>query len=269
MTGSTVLITGAASGIGLHLTQAFLRRGYRVCATDVNDVALRECAARPGWSTERVFTAVLDVRDLSAFEQVVAQVVAKWGRLDIMLNNAGYLLPGYLLETEAAAIDRHLDINTKGVIHGTWAAARQMQRQGAGQIINIASLAGVAPVSGLSLYVASKFAVRGFSLAVAQELKPLGIDLSVVCPDAVQTPMFDLQRDYEAAALTYSTLKPLTVEAIEAALFDEVIPNKPMELLLPTSRGVMAKAANLFPEAVSRLEPLLRRRGRQHQAKRR
>src|SRR5205085_5137897 len=133
-----------------------------------------------------------------------ALCVTTYGRVDVLMNVAGYLLPGYIHETSADQIERHMDINAKGLMLGTQAAARVMVRQGQGHIINIASMAALAPVPGLCCYSASKYAVRAFSLAVAQELRPHGVYVTAVCPDAVQTPMLDLQVDYQEAAMTFS-----------------------------------------------------------------
>ena len=122
-----------------------------------------------------------------------------------LINCAGVIRPGFLADYAISDIDYHLDINTKGTILGTTIIGREMKFQEFGHIINVSSLAGLAPVSGLSLYVASKFAVRGFSLAVASELREFGIDVSVICPDLVNTPMLDLQLNYpEEAKLTFS-----------------------------------------------------------------
>jgi 3-oxoacyl-[acyl-carrier protein] reductase len=116
-------------------------------------------------------------------------------------------------------------------------------------------------VPGVCLYSASKFAVRGFSLATAQELKPHNVFVSVVLPDAVQTPMLDLQVDFHEAALTFSGAKALTVQDIENVLVNEVLPNKPLEVALPFARGAVARLADLMPGVASRLIPLLSKKG--------
>ena len=162
-----------------------------------------------------------------------------------------------------------LDVNSKGVIFGTQAAVRVMLEQGHGHIINIASLAGVAPVPGLALYSASKFAVRGYTLAAAFELREKNIKVTAICPDAVQTPMLDQQVNREEAAMTFSgSASPLTVEDIARAVFERALPKAPLEITLPLLRGLMAKFGSAFPGSSFAMLNWLRSRGRQRQAQR-
>jgi NAD(P)-dependent dehydrogenase (short-subunit alcohol dehydrogenase family) len=264
--GRSVLVTGAASGIGQHLARELLTRGARVCAADINGAALETLR---GVADERLLVATLDVRDAGQWRALVERIAAQWGRLDVLMNVAGVIRPGYIEAFSEADVHLQLDINSKGVIFGTQAATRQMLAQGSGQIINIASLAGIAPVAGLSLYSASKFAVRGFSLAAAFELRARGIQVTVICPDAVQTPMLDQQVDLEEAALTFSgSARALSVEDIGRAVFNEALPRAPLEITLPGLRGGMAKFASAFPRASLVLVDWLRERGRRQQRKR-
>ena len=136
-----------------------------------------------------------------------------------------------------------------------------------GHIVNIGSLASLAPVPGLSLYSASKFAVRGFTLAAATELERDGIAVSLVMPDAVQTPMLDLQVAYEEAALTFSGDRTLTVEDIERTILDDVLVHRPLEVTVPAGRGFLARVANSAPALSRRLAPALAKRGKAKQAR--
>jgi len=113
-------------------------------------------------------------------------------------------------------------------------------------------LAALAPVPGLALYSASKFAVRGYSLVAGMELAEHGIAVTTICPDAVQTPMLDQQKDKEQAALTFSGARALIVQEVVDAILDNALKNKPLEIILPTMRGVIAKAANAFPTIAAR-----------------
>jgi 3-oxoacyl-[acyl-carrier protein] reductase len=260
----TFFVTGAASGIGRHLAGELLKRGARVLATDLNRDGLDELRQASGMG-ESLWTQTQDVRDAVQWQQLMTDLAARWGRVDVLMNVAGVIRPGWAQEGTAKDVDFHLDINAKGVIHGTHAAARQMLGQGGGHIINIASLAGIAPIPGLSLYSASKFAVRGFTLAIAQELAPRNIKVTAVCPDAVQTPMLDMQVDYEQAAMTFSGNRVLTVEDVGRVILGRVLDKAPLEVMIPGGRGWLAKLASAFPDMNALLLESLRKKGQKQQ----
>lgn len=266
MENKVVWLTGSASGVGKYLTDAFIKRGYRVVATDINIAALQQEASSHDWPKDQTLIAQLDVTDANQWHDLTQQVISRFGQIDILLNIAGYLMPGYIHETSENDVHRHIDINVKGVIFGSRIAAQTMVQQKTGHIINIASLAGIAPIPGIALYSASKFAVRGFSLALAQELKKSDVKVSVICPDAIQTPMLSLQENYEEAALTFSGAKTLTVEDIGHTLFNQVLPRKPLEVALPASRGWLAKLGSAFPGLSALLANTLRQKGLKKQA---
>jgi 3-oxoacyl-[acyl-carrier protein] reductase len=261
-----LVLTGCASGIGQHLTRALCTQ-YRIVATDVRAEQLAEIARADQWP-DSVVKLALDVRDPASWERTLADVLQRCGRVDTLVNNAGVLHAGAFVDAKAADIDFHLDVNAKGVMHGCRVFGRQFVTQGHGHLINIGSLASLAPVPGLALYAASKFAVRGFSLALAQELRPAGVAVTVVMPDAVETPMLVQQEGVEEAALTFSGSRTLTVEDVERAFINHVLPERPLEVTIPMGRGLLARLANVVPSAVFTLGPLLRARGRAEQARR-
>jgi 3-oxoacyl-[acyl-carrier protein] reductase len=254
------LITGAASGIGRHLTGRLLAKGYRVLAADVDLAALEAARLADSWG-EGVKLCALDIRQPAAWEAALAQIEADWGRLDVLINNAGVIHPAYSDALDPAQIERQIDVNVKGTMLGTTYAARRMRAQGGGHIVNVASLAGVAPVPGLPVYTGSKFAVRGFSLVAALELRPYGVYVTVVCPDAVQTPMLDYQEDFPEAAITFSGPRAFRVEEIGAAILKS-LETKPLEVLFPAWRGWLAKLSSLWPRAAFWMLPWMTRQGR-------
>ncbi len=266
-----VMLTGCASGIGRQLAEALIARGHVVIATDIDLEKLQEQARR--WSetslgsSDRMWVRRLDVRDGAAWEELLADVVAAFGRIDVLMNVAGYIQPGWIHELDAEEVHRHLDINAKGAILGTQAAARVMVEQRRGHIINFASMAALAPIPGLALYSASKYAVRAFSLAAAEELRPHGVFVTVICPDAVRTPMFERQKEFEEAALTFSAPRVFTVEEISDIVLNRVLRRRPREVFIPRRRGWLARFVDLFPSAASLLVPIFRWRGRARQAR--
>ncbi len=264
-----VFLTGSTSGVGLHLTQRFSDAGYRVVATDIDFERLKHEAAARGWPPQSVLLRRLDVTRAEAWRSLFDEVLGQWQRVDVLCNVAGYLRPGLVHETGLEQIDRHLDVNVKGLILGSKFAAEHMVPRRSGHIINVASLAGVAPIPGIALYSTSKFAVRGFSLALAQELKPHQVAVTVICPDAIETPMLTLQEDFEEAALTFSGRRALTVEDIGSLVFDKVLVERPLEVMLPGYRGLLAKVGSAVPGLAFRLGAMLGKAGKAEQARRR
>lgn len=256
-----VWLTGSASGLGLHLTECFVRRGYQVVATDINIDALLERAQQRMWPTEQLSTHKLDVRNGDDWREIRDHVLQRWGGIDYLFNIAGVIKPGYLYDVSDNDINLHLDINVKGVMLGCRVVAEHMLTRGSGHIVNIASTAGLAAIPGIGLYSASKFAVRAYTLALAEELRPYQVDVTVVCPDAIETPMLEKQLDFDEAAMTFSGGKTLKVEDLERAVFAQVIPKRPLELCLPLDRGAMAKAANLFPGVSQYISGQLKKKG--------
>lgn len=258
--GKVIIVSGAAGGIGQELTQKLSAQGATVLATDVDEVALRKLN-----TLTRVQTLVADVRKSEHWEKTFSEAQAL-GPVYALINAVGVLKPGYIDKVSAKDIDFHIDINVKGVMLGSAVAAREFKTNGKGHIVNIASLAGVAPIPGIALYSASKFAVRGFTLALAAELKESGVKVTVVCPDAVKTPMLDLQKDYPEAALTFSGSAPLTAADVADAII-AALGGDELEITLPFWRGVFAKTASALPGIAPMLIDTLRKAGLENQAR--
>lgn len=254
-----IIITGAASGIGKKLTEELILKGHRLLLVDLNKESLNDFSA----ADSQVLCHVGDVSDQRFWLQLSDFLEHQDLEVSHLINSAGVIRPGFLLDYNLDDIDLHLDINAKGSILGTTILGRMMAKQGFGHIINISSLAGLAPVSGLSLYAASKFAIRGFSLAIAPELKKSGVDISVVCPDLVKTPMLELQLDYpEEAVLTFSgPEKILSPEDIVQVILK--LMQKPKRLVcIPESRGFLSKIAGSWPGLAEIFRASLEKKGR-------
>lgn len=258
------IVTGAASGIGHELAKQLLARGDRVCACDVQTAGLHVLS---GFAREpaQLRLETLDVRDAEAWKTLVARVEAESGAVDVLANIAGVLKENWVHESTAAEVDFHFDINVKGVIFGMQAVVPAMLARGRGHIINIASLAALSPVPGIGLYSASKFAVRGYSLVAAMELAEKGIAVTAVCPDAVQTPMLDIQQGKPQTALTFSGPRALSAEEVVAAILGPVLKDKPFEIALPGWRGATAKLAGNLPQLGNKAIGLFRKAGEKRQ----
>ena len=235
-----VLITGAAKGIGKALAVHFSQKGFEVIATDLDEVALSSLKL----ANENIDTIYQDVRSYKGWLKLT-EGLENSGRIpDIIINNAGVIRPGLSYQQNEFDIDLQLDVNTKGLIYGTNIIGAKMVEKGSGHIINIASLAGIAPVYGLSMYCASKFAARGFTLAAAQEFADKGIFVSCICPDGTNTPMFESMASEPSLAMAFSAKKILEPADIVAAV-DKALKYKSLEITLPLSRGIISKLASL------------------------
>lgn len=265
---NVVLITGSSSGLGMHLVGVFLAKGYRVAASARNMDLLRQKAEEEKWPSNNLLLLRLDVTSGADWSDAVSGVLSKWKSIDILLNVSGYLQAGRVYEQDEEEIHRHIDTNVKGLMLGCRLLVRQMIQQRSGHIINIASTAALSPVPGLALYSASKFAVRAFSIALAKEVRPLGIRVSVLCPDAIETPMLKKQENAASAALTFSGGNILSVNDVSDAILHHFVHKKKLEYGMPKGRAFMAKVANIFPERFSWIERYLKHKGRSAQRKR-
>ncbi len=180
-------ITGAGSGIGAGTAKAALKAGDRVVATGRNVQKLHNALRDMARGNLEVLQ--LDVSDEAQAAAVVGQAVQKFGRIDVVVNNAGYSLLGNFEELESRDIERQLATNFWGVLHVMRAALPVMRKQHSGHIINISSVAGVVGLKHCSAYGAAKFAVEGLSLAVAEEVEKFGIKVTVVEPGFFRTDL--------------------------------------------------------------------------------
>jgi NAD(P)-dependent dehydrogenase (short-subunit alcohol dehydrogenase family) len=183
--GKVVAISGGARGIGLATATALHGRGARVAIGDIDDVTLKESATTLGLDAY----AKLDVTDEESFEDFLNYVEETLGPIDVLVNNAGIMPVGRLVDEPAVVTHRILDINVLGVITGSKLAAQRMVPRGHGHVINVASLAGEIYAPGVATYCASKFAVVGFTDAARIEHRGTGVDFSMVMPSFVNTEL--------------------------------------------------------------------------------
>jgi NAD(P)-dependent dehydrogenase (short-subunit alcohol dehydrogenase family) len=184
-------ITGAGSGIGAGTAKAALRAGDRVVVTGRNLEKVRK--AYPDVAQEKIAFVQLDVVDEAQAKAAVNEAVKRFGRIDVLVNNAGYSLLGNFEQMSAAEIQQQFATNFYGVVNLMHAALPVMRRQRSGHVINISSVAGVVGLKHCAAYAATKFAVEGLSLSVATEVEKFGIKITVVEPGFFRTDLLDEQ----------------------------------------------------------------------------
>jgi NAD(P)-dependent dehydrogenase (short-subunit alcohol dehydrogenase family) len=226
--GRTIAITGAARGIGYATAKALLARGARVVIGD-RDVALQESAVADLTKLGPVSGYPLDVTDRDSFASFLDKARTDGGgHIDVLINNAGVMPIGPFLEESVSAIRSSIEVNLYGVLTGCQLALPDMVARRRGHVINIASLSGLIPVPGQVVYVGAKFGVVGLSAALADEMAPYGVDVSVVMPPFTNTELISgtksggaikpVEPEQIAAAVIKTLEKPKTHVSVPAAL---------------------------------------------------
>jgi len=191
LAGRAAVVTGAASGIGLAVSEAFLATGMRVLMTDRDEARLAEESGRLAAAGE-VHALVVDVTDPDSVERAAATAVERFGVLNVAVNNAGIVLGGNSWELSLEDWHRVIDVNLFGVIHGIHAFVPRIIASGEpGWVVNTASMAAVRAVPGIAPYTATKHGVLGISDVMRKELEIAGVPIgvSVVMPGGIRTNM--------------------------------------------------------------------------------
>ncbi|KAJ2984172.1 hypothetical protein NQ176_g173 [Zarea fungicola] len=183
--GKVWLITGTSRGLGRALAVGVLDAGDYLAATARDPAQLEDLAIKYG--QERVLSVALDVTDPSSAAAAIAATVSKFGRLDVLVNNAGYADAASVEDISHESFRDQVETNFFGVFNVTKAAIPILRKQGSGHIIQVSSVGGRIGSPGLSAYQASKWAVGGFSTALAAEIAPLGIKVTVLEPGGMKT----------------------------------------------------------------------------------
>lgn len=184
LAGKVAIITGAGRGIGLAIAKALAAKGVKVAIGDIDLALAQQAATELGG-----FAGYLDVRDRATFAAFFTATKHALGHVDILVNNAGIMPAGAFEKEDAVLADTQIDINLRGVIHGTRLAVQHMLPRGHGHIVNVASMAGRLAIPGLAVYCATKFGVVGLTEALAEEYRDSGLRFSMILPSKVTTEL--------------------------------------------------------------------------------
>lgn len=256
-----ILISGAASGLGLALARRYADAGWRVFLTDVDVAALDQAVASLG-AGDRILSQTLDVRSADDWSAARERCVAEWGGLDVLINNAGVATGGGFARTPIEDWDWIIDINLKGVIRGAATFVPLFAEQGQGHVVNVASLAGLVNPPLMASYNVVKAGVVSLSETLRFELEPQGIATSVVCPSFFRTGL----------ATGFRTPDPAVRQLMERLVTASDVPAE--RIAATIQEGIAAKRFLILTDrdgrvayAVKRYLPplfntMIRRRGR-------
>jgi NADP-dependent 3-hydroxy acid dehydrogenase YdfG len=246
LAGRVVAITGAARGIGRATAEACVRAGMRVAIGDLDLAAAQRTAAEIGHGTIAV---ELDVCDRALVARFLDEVEARLGPLDVLVNNAGIMQLGRLVDEDDATARRQVDINVHGVLHGMKEALPRMLARNAGHVVNMASTAGKAGFAGGATYSGTKHFVVGMSEATRFELRGSGVEISCVMPGIVKTEL--------ATGLPQARFVKHTEPDAVAAAIVEVLRVPRFDVFVPRALGPLTRIAGVLPrparEAMARV----------------
>jgi hypothetical protein len=251
--GQTVLVTGASSGIGRATALAFAAAGANVVLVARRAAALAKVATQARAAGGTALVVAADVTDPAAVAAGFRKAVKRFDRIDVVVNNAGVLIPARVAELDPRDLQRMLDVNLFGALHVMQASVEQMQSQpGGGHIVNVASLAGRRGFSPLGGYCASKFALVGMTEALRTELLGGKVGVSLVLPGVIDTPMAAAAASDPNTEGFWPKSLNMPVSWVVWAVF-AAVRLKLAEVAVPPGGALLEKIAALAPGAADRL----------------
>ena len=248
--GKVVVITGGARGIGLATATSLHNLGAKVAIGDIDEAQVKQSGNALGLDVY----GKLDVTDAESFRSFLDQVERQLGPIDVLINNAGVMPLGQIVDEPDTVTQRVLDINVYGVILGTKLAAQRMIPHRSGHIINVASLAGETYIAGAATYCASKYAVIGFTDSARIENRKTGVKFSLVLPTFVNTELIAGTRELRG-------FKNAETNDVAHAIVKLILKPKPRVRVTKTA-GAMVASRKFMPRSVA--EGLNRRLGGEH-----
>ncbi|MEM7437460.1 MAG: SDR family NAD(P)-dependent oxidoreductase [Myxococcota bacterium] len=258
-------VTGGASGIGAALCRVIGHAGVPVCVADVDELGARAVAQELNDAGYDARAVTLDVSNRTAFVEAIDDVEADGVPVDLLINNAGVGVGGEIRDNTADDWHRIFSVNLHGVVHGVDAVYSRMLERGRGSIVNIASLAGLVAVPGEGPYVASKHAVVGLTKVLAAEAAAFGVDVLLVCPGVVRTPIYESSptRGFDADKILSMWPKGITAAECAERIVRGIIARK-QQIVVTRSARAMWWLERMSPRLMARFGRLYMERARQY-----
>lgn len=253
----TVVVTGASSGIGASAAGLFAQEGARVVLAARRREALETVAS--SLPSGQACVVPTDVTDPAACERLLDEACARFGGIDVLVNNAGFNARGPIEKRSIEELMEIIDVSLRATVVLCRLVLPHMRRAGRGSIVNVASMAGRVPIAGVATYSGTKAGLRVFSLALAEELKGSGITVSLVSPGPVNTDLFF--RDFDLAPDLYFLPPMSEPDDVARLILDSAHDGLP-ERTIPRMSGVMTAIGNALPGVRRAFAPALESIGR-------
>ena len=260
----TVIITGASSGIGFSAAKLFAREGANLVLAARSTGKLDELEGELTQYEVKVLKVTTDISKLTDCKNLIKETISTFGGLDILVNNAGYTAQGEFKDIELKEYDQILEVNLKAPIRLTKLALPHLLKSASGRIINVVSILGIFPIPTETVYSATKFGLRGFSYALADELADTNVKVCSICPGPVDTP-FIMEHIEKVHDLVFSTTVSTPDEIGELIL--KSAKDGRMERIKPGHTGFLAKIGMLIPFLKKLLLPVMILDGKRRKAR--
>jgi len=253
----TALITGGGGAIAMALSRKLSEQGFDLVLADLDEARM---AANSAQLPRVISTIRADLSTEEGLDAIASRLASSDVPIDLLVNNAGIIRPGNIVDLPFADIDKHLKINLIAPLKLTQAAGQAMAARGGGTILSIVSAAGLVALPGSAAYSASKFGLRGFLMAARMELAPLNVRVCGIYPGAVDTPMLRYEATHDGSPLNFLNKDVLTPEQVAEACMDALKSGR-LETFLPASDAMLSKLISVAPSLLEWLAPRLQKAG--------
>lgn len=257
------LVTGAAGGIGSGVSRMLRERGFEVVVVDIDEASVARAVATLDGDAIGV---VCDARDGDAVRALADRIRGEWAaRLEVLVCNAGVIVPGEAADADPADLDAQLDVMLRSPVHLLSAGAAGMRANGRGHLLATVSMGGIVALPGSATYSAAKAGLRAFLWALHAELAGTGVKVSGIYPSGVDTAMLRHEARDGGSMLNFLG-KVFTVDEVVRA-YGRALDRGTLEVYLPVSDAISSRLSSFWPATANRLIPLLERVGRKGHAK--
>ena len=247
-----VIVTGGSGGIGNAIVSKLASYDAKVCAVYHRNITADYYAKNICWIQA-------DITMPEERDRLLSFSLQKFGKIDVLINCAGYLEPGEFSSLDINQLQKMIDLNFTSTLMLTQKVLAIMKKQNHGLIINIGSLGGIVPMPYSAVYSATKFALRGFSFSLIEELKGTGINLSLITPGSVNTKMLDNEAQNDSSSISFLSTPISPIKVAGAVL--QVIQKPTIEKIIPYSQSFGSKLLVFSPKVFSIAYKLLHRLG--------